>query len=153
MCMPQYSDSRKERIAYDLRKEIKTMKKMIALILVLVLALVVFSSCVRKEAAKEEIAQISITLVNKTGETVKDLSLKERIGSKKQALENGELADGQEITLTGETVVENGTPSLDFSFALESGNSMMTTIATKGDKIITLKVDADGSPVADIAEK
>jgi hypothetical protein len=30
---------------------------------------------------------------------------------------------------------------------------MMTTITTKGDKIITLKVDADGSPVADIAEK
>jgi len=147
----QRMQKRKNR--FDLRKEIKTMKKIIALILVLVLALVVFSSCVKKEASKEETAQISITIVNKTGETVKDLSLKERIGSKKQALDNGTLADGQEITFTGETVVDNGAPALDFSFALESGNSMMTTITTKGDKIITLKVDADGSPVADIAEK
>ena len=95
----------------------------------------------------------SITIVNKTGENVTDLSLKERIGSKKQALDNGKLADGQEITVTGEIAVDNGAPSLDFTYALESGNSMMTTITTKGDKIITLKVDADGSPVADIAEK
>ena len=128
------------------------MKKIIALILVLVLALVVFSSCVKKEA-KEETAKMSITIVNKTGENVTNLSLKERIGSKKQALDNGKLADGQEITVTGETAVDNGAPSLDFTYALESGNSMMTTITTKGDKIITLKVDADGSPVADIAEK
>ena len=153
LCKPQYSGCRKERNAYGLRKEIRNMKKVISLILVLVLALVVFSSCVRKEAAKEETAKMSFTIVNKTGENVTDLSLKERIGSKKQALDNGKLADGQEITVTGEIAVDNGAPSLDFTYALESGNSMMTTITTKGDKIITLKVDADGSPVADIAEK
>ena len=129
------------------------MKKMIALIVALVLGLVAFSACALKEEAKEETAKVSYTIVNKTGETVTDLTLKERIGSSKQALENGKLANGEEITITGETAVDNGAPSIDFSYALESGNSMMTTITTRGDKIITLTVDADGCPVAVIDEK
>ena len=129
------------------------MKKMIALIVALVLGLVAFSACALKEEAKEETAKVSYTIVNKTGETVTDLTLKERIGSSKQKWSDGKLANDQEVTLTTETVVVNGAPSFDFSYALESGNSMMTTITTRGDKIITLTVDADGCPVADIAEK
>ena len=128
-------------------------KKIIALAVALVLALVVFTSCAKKEEVKEETATMSITIVNKTGETVTDLSLKERIGSHKQAVDEGKLVDGQEITFIMETVVDNGAPSLEFSYALESGNSVQTTIATKGDKIVTLTVDADGIPTADIAEK
>ena len=129
------------------------MKKMIALIVALVLGLVAFSACALKEEAKEETAKVSYTIINKTGETVTDLTLKERIGSSKQKWSDGKLANDQEITLTTETVVDHGAPSFDFSYALESGNSMMTTITTRGDKIITLTVDADGCPVADIAEK
>ena len=129
------------------------MKKMIALIVALVLGLVAFSACALKEEVKEETAKVSYTIINKTGETVTDLTLKERIGSSKQKWSDGKLANDQEITLTTETVVDHGAPSFDFSYALESGNSMMTTITTRGDKIITLTVDADGCPVADIAEK
>ena len=129
------------------------MKKIIALVLVLVLALVVFSSCAKKEEAKEETAKMSITIINKTGETVKDLTMKEKIGSKNQEWSQGELANDQEGTITIDTVVDNGAPNIDFSFALESGNSILTNIHTKGDKIVTLKVDADGSAVAEITEK
>ena len=129
------------------------MKKMIALIVALVLGLVAFSACALKEEAKEETAKVSYTIINKTGETVTDLTLKERIGSSKQKWSDGKLASDQEVTLTTETVVDHGAPSFDFSYTLESGNSMMTTITTRGDKIITLTVDADGCPVADIAEK
>ena len=128
------------------------MKKIIALALVLVLALFVFSSCAKKEA-KEETAKFTFTIVNKTGETVKDLTLKERTGSQKQVWTDGTLANDQEITMTVETVVDNGAPDLEFSYALESGNAITTTIHTKGDKVITLTVDAEGSAAADIAEK
>ena len=129
------------------------MKKIIALSLVLVLALAVFFTCNRKVEAKEETAQISYTIVNKTGENVTDLSLKELIGTRKMAMSDGKLANGQEITLIINTTVVNGAPSFDFSYALESGNSMMTKLTAKGDKIITLKIDEDGCPAADIAEK
>ncbi len=127
------------------------MKKIIALALVLVLALFVFSSC--SQTAKEETAKMSITIVNKTGENVKDLTLKERIGSKKQTISEGKLANDQEITMTIETVVENGAPDLEFSYALESGNAVFDSIHTKGDKVITLTVDAEGIATANIAEK
>ena len=130
-----------------------SMKKIIALIVALVLALVAFTACALKEEVKEETAKVTYTIVNKTGENVTDLSLKERIGSSKKGISEGKLANDQEITLTTETVVDHGAPSFDFSYALESGNSMMTKITTKGDKIITLTVDEDGCPAADIAEK
>lgn len=126
------------------------MKKMIALALVLVLALAVFSSCGKKE---EETAKISITIVNKTGETAKDVTLKENAASKPQTWSNGKLENDQEITMTLDTVVDNGAPNLSFSYALENGNSIQTTIMTKGDKVITLKLGEEGSPEADIAEK
>ena len=37
------------------------------------MALVVFSSCAKKEEAKEETVKMSITIINKTGETAKDI--------------------------------------------------------------------------------
>ena len=39
------------------------------------------------------------------------------------------------------------------SYALENGNNIQTSIMTKGDKVITLTIDKDGSPATDIAEK
>ena len=129
------------------------MKKIIALVLVLVMALVVFSSCAKKEEAKEETAKMSITIINKTGETAKDITLKEQKASKPQSWGQGELANDQESTITVNTVVENGAPFINFSYALENGNSIQTSIMTKGDKVITLTLGEDGSPLADIAEK
>jgi len=129
------------------------MKKIIALVLVLVMALVVFSSCAKKEEAKEETAKMSITIINKTGETAKDITLKEQKASKPQSWGQGELANDQEITITVNTVVENDAPFINFSYALENGNNIQTSIMTKGDKVITLTLGEDGSPLADIAEK
>jgi uncharacterized lipoprotein YehR (DUF1307 family) len=129
------------------------MKKIIALVLVLVMALVVFSSCAKKEEAKEETAKMSITIINKTGETAKDITLKEQKASKPQSWGQGELANDQEITITVNTVVENNAPFINFSYALENGNNIQTSIMTKGDKVITLTLGEDGSPLADIAEK
>ena len=128
------------------------MKKIIALVLVLVLALVVFSSCAKKEA-KEETAKMSITVINKTGETAKDITLKEQKAARPQTWGQGELANEQEVTITVDTVVENGAPFINFSYALENGNNIQTSIMTKGDKVITLTIDKDGSPATDIAEK
>ena len=129
------------------------MKKIIALVLVLVMALVVFSSCAKKEDAKEETAKMSITIINKTGETAKDITLKEQKASKPQSWGQGELANDQEITITVNTVVENDAPFINFSYAFENGNNIQTSIMTKGDKVITLTLGEDGSPLADIAEK
>lgn len=129
------------------------MKRIIALVLVLVMALVVFSSCAKKEEAKEETAKMSITIINKTGETAKDITLKEQKASKPQSWGQGELANDQEITITVNTVVENNAPFINFSYALENGNNIQTSIMTKGDKVITLTLGEDGSPLADIAEK
>lgn len=129
------------------------MKKLIAIVLVLVTALVLFSSCAKKEEAKEETAKMSITIINKTGETAKDITLKEQKAAKPQSWGQGELANEQEITITINTVVESGAPFINFSYALENGNSIQTSIMTKGDKLITLTIGEDGSPAADIAEK
>ena len=128
------------------------MKKIIALVLVLVLALVVFSSCAKKEA-KEETAKMSITIINKTGETARDITLKEQKAAKPQSWSNGELATEQQITIEVNTVVENGAPFINFSYSLENGSNYQTSIMTKGDKVITLTIGEDGSPAADIADK
>ena len=76
------------------------------------MALVVFSSCAKKEEAKEETAKMSITIINKTDETAKDITLKEQKASKPQSWGQGELANDQEITITINTVVENDAPFL-----------------------------------------
>ncbi len=128
-------------------------EKIIALVFVLVMVLVVFSSCAKKEEAKEETAKMSITIINKTGETAKDITLKEQKASKPQSWGQGELANDQEITITVNTVVENDAPFINFSYALENGNNIQTSIMTKGDKVITLTLGEDSSPLADIAEK
>lgn len=138
-------------ITYFERK-LRTMKKTIALILVLVLGLVIFSSC-SKEEPKEETAKMTITIVNKTGETAKKIVLKEHVGSKKQSWDTPELANDEEVALTIDTVLDNGAPFLDFSYELENGNNVQTSIMIKGDQTITLKLGEGGSPEAEIVTK
>jgi hypothetical protein len=96
---------------------------------------------------------MSITIINKTGETAKDITLKEQKAARPQTWGQGELANEQEVTITVDTVVENGAPFINFSYALENGNNIQTSIMTKGDKVITLTIDKDGSPATDSAEK
>ena len=149
----QYNAGRMDShmITYFERKQ-RTMKKTIALILVLVLGLVIFSSC-SKEEAKEETAKMTITIVNKTGETAKNIVLKERAGSKKQSWDTPELANDEEVALTIDTVLDQGAPNLEFSYALENGNSVNTSIIMKGDQTVTLKVGEDGGAEAEIVTK
>ena len=96
---------------------------------------------------------MSVTIVNQTSENVKDVALKEQKGSRQQAWTRGELADGQEITFEIETVVENGAPFLNVSYALENASNYQTSILTKGDKVLTLMLDAEGSPTIEEVTK
>ena len=133
----------------------KKIISILALVLVIVTAVVLCTSCAKKEAV-EETAKMSITIVNQTGETAKDLTLKEQKGAKPQEWGQGELADGQEITINIETVVENGAPFLNVSYALENGDNYrnyQTSIMTRGDKVLTLKLDAEGSPTIEEVTK
>ena len=131
----------------------KKIISIMALVLILALSVAVFSSCAKKEEAKEETAKMNITIVNKTGETVKNITFEELSGSKKQKWETAELANDEEITVTIDTVVEKEAPNLQFSYGVESGNAMHTVIVEKGDKNITLKVVEDGRLGADIVTK
>ena len=96
---------------------------------------------------------MSFTIINKTGETARDITLKEQKAAKPQSWSNGELANEQQITIEVNTVVENGAPFINFSYSLENGSNYQTSIMTKGDKVITLTIGEDGSPAADVAEK
>jgi hypothetical protein len=49
--------------------------------------------------------------------------------------------------------VENGAPFINFSYALENGNNIQTSIMTKGDKVITLTIGEDGSPATVLVKK
>ena len=56
----------------------------LALVLVIAAALVACTACSGKEAAKEENAKMSLTFVNQTGETVTNITVKERSSAQKQ---------------------------------------------------------------------
>ena len=133
-----------------MKKKILTV---LALVLVLVSAVVVCTSCGKKEEAKEETAKMNITIVNQTGEEITGLTLKENIGSKKQIWNVGGLAADGEAALDIETVVEKEAPNLDFSFETKSNQQYRTSIIEKGDKSIVLKADPEGGFTAEITTK
>ena len=122
----------------------------LALVLVLVTAVVVLSSCGKK--AEEETAEMKIRFVNAAGMDIKQITLKDRIGSAKQEWATESLADGEEASLTIKPAVKDGAPELGFSFIYD-GNQRDTIIVEKGDKTITFKPDADGSIIAEIESK
>lgn len=122
------------------------------LTLFIIIAMVVCNSCARKEAA-EETTIMNITIVNKTGETARNISVKEMIGTKNQVWETSELENGGEITMTINTVVEKGASKLEFSYEMENGNEFNTIIFEKGDKTITLKLGENNVIEAEIITK
>ena len=136
------------------KKGITNMNKKIitilALVLVLVTAVVVLSSCGKK--AEEETAEMTIRYVNAAGMDIKQITLKDRIGNAKQEWATESLADGNEVSMTIKPAVKNGAPELDFSFKY-GDNQHDTIIVEKGDKTITFKPDADGSIIPEIENK
>ena len=120
-----------------------------ALVLVLVTAVVVLSSCGKK--AEEGTAEMKIKFVNASGMEITQITLRERKDQPQEWITET-LADGAEGELTFKTAVKDGAPDLDFSF--NSGDTQhVTIIVEKGDKTITFKPDADGSIIADIVNQ
>ena len=128
------------------------MKKIIALVLVLVLALVVFSSCSKKEETPEK-DTVSYTIVNSTGKKVTEVTLSDTRGDGKVESKAGEggLPDGQSIGLELQVVMENNAPDVMFGFTVEGGDNLVGHIMQKSGTI-TLKLDEEGRPAYDISE-
>ena len=128
------------------------MKKIIALVLVLVLALVVFSSCSKKEETPEK-DTVSYTIVNSTGKKVTEGTLSDTRGDGKVESKAGEggLPDGQSIGLELQVVMENNAPDVMFGFTVEGGDNLVGHIMQKSGTI-TLKLDEEGRPAYDISE-
>ena len=95
---------------------------------------------------------MKIRLVNAAGMDITKITVKDRIGSEKQAWATESLADGNEVSMTIKPAVKNGAPELDFSFNY-GDNHHDTIIVEKGDKTITFKPDADGNIIAEIESK
>ena len=128
------------------------MKKIIALVLVLVLALVVFSSCSKKEETLEK-GTVSYTIVNSTGKNVTEMTLSDTRSDTKVESKAGEggLPDGQSIGLELQVVMENNAPDVMFGFTVEGGDNLVGHIMQKSGTI-TLKLDEEGRPAFDISE-
>ena len=125
----------------------ETMKKLMSLVLALTLVV-----CASLALAEEETAEMTIRFVNAAGMDITKITLKDRIGSAKQAWATESLADGNEVSMTIKPAVKNGAPELDFSFNY-GDNHHDTIIVEKGDKTITFKPDADGNIIAEIESK
>ena len=127
------------------------MKKTIALILVLVLALVVFSSCAKKEEAPEK-GTVKYTVVNNTGKNVTEITLSDTRSEDKAESKAGEggLPDGQSVGLEMQVVMENNAPDVMFGFTVEGGDNLVGHIMQKSGTITLLL--KDGAPEFDISE-
>ncbi len=122
------------------------MKKILALILVLVVAAiaVVCTSCAKKEA-EDKTEMVSYTVVNNTGKNVTEIAMEDRKGSSKMSAkpEGGGWEDGSFISFSMLAVVENNAPDLMFSFTVEGGNNLSGTVTQK-EGTITLVTRDDG---------
>ena len=126
------------------------MKKTIALILVLVLALVVFSSCAKKEEAPEK-GTVKYTIVNNTGKKVTETTLSDTRSENKVESKAGEggLPDGQSIAYEMEVVLENNAPDVMFGFTVEGGDNLVGHVM-QASGTITLTLDEEGRPAFDV---
>ncbi|MBR3333661.1 MAG: hypothetical protein IKG23_05175 [Clostridia bacterium] len=127
------------------------MKKVIALLLVLVMALVVFSSCAKKEEAQEK-GNVSYTVVNSTGKKVTEITLSDTRSENKMNSKAGEggLPDGESVGIELEVVLEKNAPDVMFGFTVEDGDNLVGHVMQKAGTI-TLKLE-DGKPAFDISE-
>ena len=113
------------------------MKKTLALILVLALAVILCVSCGPKpEEQKTEKTEgvVNYTIYNRTGETVTKLTIIDRNTENETTV--GSIPDGDKYSLSMTVVLENGSPNLQFSF--ETKGSMYGGSIDKKDVPITL---------------
>ena len=61
--------------------------------------------------------------------------------------------DEDETTLEIETTLVNGAPNIHFTYELENGSFWGSSILFKGDQVVTLTLDANGSPTGEIKAK
>ena len=122
------------------------MIKVLGLILVIALAVVLCVSCAKN--AEEETAEMKVRLVNDSGADLTKITLKDRIGSERQAWTAESLADGSEVTITIKPAVKNGAPELDF-FYTDGDTQYGSIISEKGDKTITFRPDAKDNIIAE----
>ena len=83
-------------------------KKILVLILALTLTAVLCVSCAGKGTKKEETVKMTLTIENRTGEAVTDVSVKEKTGSRNQTWSVARIDAGKKNELTIDTVTENG---------------------------------------------
>ena len=107
------------------------MKKIFALILVLVLALVVFSSCAKKEEAKQE--TLKFPVYNRSGETITKLTI--ATGKGTSAISVGNIDDGAECEISQITVDSDDTLKItvalkmvEVTFPLEKTAKAITVV-------------------------
>lgn len=121
----------------------------VALVLVAVTAVFMCTSCAKKEEAK---VTINVKVVNQTSEAIKTIKLEETIG-KKDSWSAGSVPANGEAAISINTATENGAPNVVATITTQSGLVYQTVINTKGDKIITVKADANGGIVTEVTEK
>lgn len=116
------------------------MKKVFALILVLVLALAAFSSCAKKEEPKEAArkeATLKYTVYNRTGEVVSTFSIKDLDGTSETTARDMEKDLATEVSVLA-LVDETGTPNLQVAFTTAGTNGALVGLNTKTDSITLL---------------
>lgn len=110
------------------------MKKIFALILVLVLALAVFSSCGKKEEVKT--ADCKYTIYNRTGSKVTNITFTDTKKEKSAFEIKTSLEDGAKTEFTFNCIVDDtGTPNLRVEFKTENGGGAGTSLNQKTDSI------------------
>ena len=109
------------------------MKKIFALILVLVLALAVFSSCAKKEEEKKQ-AAVKYTIYNRTGEEITNFTIEDRDGTAKTTV--ARILDGTDTEISLTVVVDNTfTPNLQITYSTAGGNGLSVLLNQKADAI------------------
>ena len=135
----------------NMTKNVKKIRVVALVIALAALACVLLTSCSKPAEAKLEEAELSVKIINKTGEEVTEVHMAERIGDKNQVWTGGPIEDGGEVVLTLHTVLDNGAPNIEFAFTTASIQGFHTAIETKGNKTVTLVKDPEGGVRADIA--
>ena len=120
------------------------MKKALAMILALALAVILCVSCSRKnEEAKTETTEglVTYTIYNRTGETVDKLTFKDNLG--KSVMTGSSIPDGSEYEFSMTVVLQNGAPSLTMSFETKTSQCGVQ-VMQKDTPITLLPVSGDG---------
>lgn len=117
-------------------------KKLFALTLVLVVAVVVCVSCAKKEEPLKEVA-VNYTVINNTGKVVTLITLSDTRSDNKAESKPGEggLPDSESVGIGLPVKVENNAPDVMFGFTVEGGDNLTGHIMQTGGTITLLTKD------------